>query len=178
VVYSSAPTTNAFASLATLRTQGSFQQWATAILAATAAALSTAGNLIALCWFGMWMGMTSRTANLATLKTLLFVQIIPALIIYFASSMLIVAVMSPYLMKLSTNSAPNLSYLRWWPLLSVGITSLLAIAKDIGFFFWSRKRLYFSFREQSAKSIGQPRSAAPPLMPVAAAPPPIVAQPF
>jgi hypothetical protein len=79
--------------------------------------------------------------------------------------MLIVAVMSPYFFKLSKGSVPNFSYMRWWPLLSVGISSLLAIGKDIGFFLWSRKRLYFSFREQSARSIGQPRFAAPPVLP-------------
>ena len=57
--------------------------WQTAMAVATAlaAALSTAANLLALCWFGMWMGMTSRSANLATLKTILFVEIIPWFVI-------------------------------------------------------------------------------------------------
>ena len=31
---------------------------------------SSAANLLALGWFGMWMGLTSRSTNLATLKTL------------------------------------------------------------------------------------------------------------
>jgi hypothetical protein len=166
VTYSTSSRTNLAASLASLRTRGGWEQWLTTLLAATAAALSTAGNLVALCWFGMWMGMTSRTANLATLKTLLFVQIIPALIIYFGSTMLVMAVMAPFFFKSGRNSGPNMaSYMMWWPLLSIGLTSLLAISKDIGFFVWSRKKLYSSFREQSARSLGQPHLAAPPPLP-------------
>ena len=54
-----------------------------AVATAVAAALSTAANLLALCWFGMWMGLTSRTANMATLKTILFVQVIPWFVMTF-----------------------------------------------------------------------------------------------
>jgi hypothetical protein len=43
--------------------------------------LTTFANLTALCWFGMWMGMTSRNSNLATLKTIAFVQIVPWFVI-------------------------------------------------------------------------------------------------
>src|SRR5205823_1599024 len=81
--------------------------------------LATAGNLIALCWFGMWMGMTSRTANLATLKTLLFVQIVPWLVIAFGSSMLIMAVMMPYFMRSNASPATGLSWMAWYSLLSL-----------------------------------------------------------
>src|SRR5258706_6611952 len=39
--------------------------------------LTMLANLVALTWFGMWMGLNSKTTNLATLKTIVFVQIIP-----------------------------------------------------------------------------------------------------
>src|SRR5438445_2961147 len=42
-----------------------------------ATTLMVVANLAALCWFGMWMGLNSRNANLATLQTIVFVQIIP-----------------------------------------------------------------------------------------------------
>src|SRR5262249_5642253 len=46
-------------------------------VATGAATLVTAlGNLLTLTWFGMWMGLTSKSANWATLKTFLFIQII------------------------------------------------------------------------------------------------------
>lgn len=40
-------------------------------------------NLIALSWFGLWMGLTSRNSLTATLKTILFVEIIPWLVLVF-----------------------------------------------------------------------------------------------
>ena len=34
-------------------------------------------DLVALGWFGMWMGLVSRNARMATLKTIVFVQVLP-----------------------------------------------------------------------------------------------------
>jgi len=165
------------AALNALKRGSDLEQFVTTLLAAIAAAVSTAGNLIALCWFGMWMGMTSRTANLATLKTLLFVQIVPALVIYFASSMLILPVMAPYFFKMAHSKASptSFSWMTWYPLLSAAFVALLSLAKDIGFLLWSRKKLYSSFREQAAHSPGQPRFAS--RLPVAPAvpTPPVIA---
>jgi ABC-type transport system involved in cytochrome c biogenesis permease component len=145
----------------------------TVLVAAGMAGVAAAANFIALCWFGMWMGLTSRTANLATLKTLLFVQVIPALVIWFASMMGIWALMIPIFLKKSAG-APTWMF-SWWPLVSAALMALLSLAKDIVFFVWSRKKLYFSFREQAAQSIGQPRliTLPPVLAPVSL--PPIIA---
>jgi len=181
VVYSTSVTsTNAARSSAMLNSGPATERLVTVLLAGLAAAASTAGNLVALCWFGMWMGMTSKSANLATLKTILFVQIIPALVIYVASAFLMMAVMMPYLWKLTQTKSPTASFpwMTWYPLLSVALGATLSLAKDIGFFVWSRKKLFSSFREEAARSLGQPRFAAPPILQPIAAPPVTTVQPY
>jgi hypothetical protein len=169
--------TNAPKWSAMVNSASAVEQFATVLLAGLAAALSTAGNLIALCWFGMWMGMTSRTANLATLKTILFVQIIPMLVISFASSILIMAVMAPTFVKgLRPGASPrSFSWMTWYPLIGAAVSCFLALAKDIGFILWSRKKLYSSFREQAAQTFDQRRFIAPPVLQPISAPPLITA---
>src|SRR5437764_5561295 len=51
------------------------------LAASLGATLTTAANFVALSWFGMWMGLNSKNTNLATLKTIAFVQIIPWFIV-------------------------------------------------------------------------------------------------
>jgi hypothetical protein len=142
---------------------------AAGIAAALAATLGTAANLLALCWFGMWMGMTSRSANLATLKTLLFVQIIPWFAIAFLGSM--VTAMGVFGM-MARGSGNPLASLTWWPIVSACVGAVAVVAKDAIFIVWSRKKLHSSFREQATLSLGQPRLAVhPPLPAVTAASP-------
>jgi hypothetical protein len=127
-----------------------------------ATGLATLGNLLALCWFGMWMGLTSRSANLGTLKTILFVQIIPWFAIAFAGTFGVGMLM----MSSSLAGGPASSFI-WWPVFSAVLAAALALAKDVGFIVWARKKLYSSFRQQAAQLPGQPRFIAPPLLPVA-----------
>jgi ABC-type transport system involved in multi-copper enzyme maturation permease subunit len=144
-----------------------------AAAAAAATALSTVANLLALWWFGMWMGLTSRSAHLATLKTILFVQIIPWLVIAFATSLVVGLMLSGIAFR-ATAPQPA-SFLVWWPLLSALLTAVLAVAKDIAFIVWSRSKLRSCLREQATLNPGQPRLAAPlPVSPLGP-PPPIVA---
>jgi ABC-type transport system involved in multi-copper enzyme maturation permease subunit len=150
------------------------QQVGMAIAAAAAAALSTAANLLALWWFGMWMGLTSRSAHLATLKTILFVQIIPWFVFAFGTSMVMGLLLSGLIFR---PSAQPMSFFAWWPLLSALLTAVLAVAKDIGFIVWSRNRLRSCLREQAVFNPGQPRFAAPPLASVSGPQPPIIATP-
>src|SRR5207244_2435684 len=124
------------------------------IFTAAAAAVTTAANLIALCWFGMWMGMTSKSANLATLKTIVFVWAVPGLIITFGSYMVISMVMIPFLARAGGSQPSN--FLMWWPLLSAALAAILCLAKDLGFFVWARRKLYSSFREEAASTLGRP----------------------
>ena len=147
------------------------QQTAMLVVAAAIAALGTAANLLALCWFGLWMGLTSRTAAVATLKTILFVQILPWFALAFLSGIGAVAVMGNLGRR---SSSPPATFLLWWPFLSAALGVALALAKDIAFISWSRNKLYSSLRLQAARIPGQPKSdSPPPLPPPATTPPPI-----
>ena len=148
------------------------------VAAAVAATLSTAASLVALCWFGMWMGMTSRSANLATLKTILFVTIIPWFVIAFGAYLVAALAMSGILFRgMSRGSSNPLASLAWWPILSTLLTAAVEVAKDIGFIVWSRNKLHSSFRDQAARSLGQPRFVALPPLAAAAGAPPVIAAP-
>ncbi len=128
-------------------------QWALALASAAVAAISVLANLAALCWFGLWMGMTSKSANLSTLRTLLFVQVIPWFAITFGSGIAMALLMAGLYMGGSPN--PSSAVLLWMPLLSGSIVGGLTIAKDLGFILWSRKRLYSSLRERAARWVGE-----------------------
>ncbi|HWI57793.1 MAG TPA: ABC transporter permease subunit [Bacillota bacterium] len=151
------------------------QQVGMAVAAALVTALSTLANLFALCWFGMWMGLTSRSVNLATLKTILFVQVIPWFVISFGAAMTVGLVLTRLFMGASATQPGT--WLMWWPLLNAALSASLAIAKDLGFIVWSRKRLYAFLREQATRSFDQPRLFAPPPLPRPMAPPPILTAP-
>jgi len=146
--------------------------WGLVLIGGAIGGVSTAANFIALFWFGMWMGMTSRTANTATAKTILFVHVIPWLCITFAAGMGVSIFMMSFTFRSGT--APSARFMMWYPLVSVGISGVLTVAKDIGFFIWARKRLYGSFREQAARAIGLVREPMPTPAPSTLPPPPVI----
>ncbi len=124
---------------------------------AFAATLTTAANFIALIWFGMWMGLTSGKGHIATLKTLVFVQVIPWFAITFASSMLVPLLLLPQL--ITGTGMPMM----WYPLLTSATTTVLCLGKDIGFLVWARGRLYGRFREGANRTLTSViRIASPP----------------
>jgi hypothetical protein len=125
-------------------------------------------NLVALWWFGMWMGLTSKSANIATLKTLLFVQIIPWFAISFAVGMLTPMLILPSLIKGGGGAAPSM-IMTWFPLISSAFTTALALAKDIGFILWSRGRLHAQLRDRAADISSY---VLPPVIPQQATPAP------
>jgi ABC-type transport system involved in multi-copper enzyme maturation permease subunit len=134
-----------------------------AVSAALASALSTGANLLALCWFGLWMGMTSRSANQATLKTLLFVQVIPWFVILFATPIVMGSLVAAFTVVPGQPS----NWFAWWPLLSALFGAAVALVKDVGFISWSVGKLASSLRAQAACTPGQPRFATPPRVPMA-----------
>jgi hypothetical protein len=133
-------------------------------------------DLLALTWFGLWMGMTSRSANTATLKTLVFVQIIPWFAITFATIIGMSLLMFSTAFATAFNSPTNSSLARYiLPFFYQAFPLLLMLAKD--FFFWqlSRRKLFFRFREMAAQAVAPAK--IPRALPRApAAPPPIPVQ--
>jgi ABC-type transport system involved in multi-copper enzyme maturation permease subunit len=147
------------------------QEWLTTIVNSLTILTTSTANLVALCWFGMWMGMTSKNGNLAALKTILFVQFIPYIVISFGSSMTIGLLLMPYLWRKGASSST--SFMVWYPFISTLLMGTLFLIKDVIFFLWSRKVLYTSFREQAVRSISPPVLAIPPPIPI----PPVIPSP-
>jgi hypothetical protein len=147
-------------------------QTAMAVIQAVVSAVSTAADLVALCWFGMWMGLTSRSANLATLKTIVFVEIIPWFVMAFVLNMGMGVVFAAFAYR--GGGFQSMSWFGWWPLLSAVLSGVFAVGKDAGFIVWSRRKLHGSFREEAARSLGQPRFVVPRPVPVVADAPPVI----
>jgi len=142
---------------------------------AALAGVTTVGNLIALSWFGMWMGLASRSALFATFKTLLFVQVIPSFVIWFATALLTPLLIIPAIN--SSGAASTSWFMLWFPLIKEAAWMMLALAKDAIFFFWARKKLGVDFRELAVQAVAPIRvptvaTAMPPMM-MAAPPPPV-----
>jgi hypothetical protein len=140
-----------------------------ALATSVAGALTVAANLVALSWFGMWMGLNSKSTNLATLKTILFVQIIPWFALTFFSMLAVPLLLLPSLMKGGAVAPSQMMF--WFPLITSAVMAALSLAKDIAFTFWARRKLYFEFRERVARVVAPIQPAPPPPLPRAGKPP-------
>jgi len=139
------------------------------VVTTAAGTLAVAANLVALIWFGMWMGLNSKNTSLATLKTILFVQIIPWLVISFVSS----AILLPLLLwpALNRGLSPSSRFMEWFPMLTAGVATVLYLIKDLAFTLWARRKLHSEFRERASRAGGPFPTALPPPMPTMEAPP-------
>jgi hypothetical protein len=142
-------------------------QFFTTLATSLIVTLATAVRLVALTWFGMWMGMNSKTNHLATLKTIAFVQVLPWFVITFASTLTI-----PLL--LMQGFLGGASFMVWYRLFSIAFTAVLSLGKDTAFILWSRKKLYSDFRDRVAEVSTPTRTFLPPPLPPAGLPPVIV----
>ena len=134
-----------------------------------AGTLTFVANLAALCWFGMWMGLNSKNNNLATLKTIVFVQIIPWFVVSFASVMIVPLLV---LLRLGKGVPSAMSQMMtWYPLLASGLATVLYLTKDIVFSLWARRKLYSEFRERAVRSVSPILPALPPPLPRTDLPP-------
>jgi hypothetical protein len=122
-----------------------------------AGALVIVADLAAIAWFGMWMGVTSRSVNQATLKTMLYVQVIPWFVISFAAGMIVPLLLIPAMMS-GAASQPN-RFMLWFPLLSTGLGVVLNLAADTWFVVWARRKLYGELRERVGTKVWAPRPA-------------------
>jgi hypothetical protein len=133
--------------------------WVPEALTAGMSAVSTTANLIALIWVGMWMGLTSNSASMAALKTVLFVQVLPALAIYFVSTIVAMAVMFGGMFRSGPAVGASSGIMLLFPLAMGGTASALTLAKDAAFFFWARKNLREKFRLVAAQLLNAGASA-------------------
>jgi hypothetical protein len=166
--------TNAVPVMPVFPTMSSGWQNLTAAGTALVSVISIAADLLALCWFGMWMGLTSKSANIATLKTALFVLVIPWFALTFGTGLVMAVVMGGLAYRFGSSS---MAWVQWWPFLGAVLSAAVTVGKDVGFILWSRRKLHTSFREEAARSLGQPRFVTPPLLPPAIAAPPVIVEP-
>jgi hypothetical protein len=144
------------------------------VITAAATLITTLGNLVALTWFGMWMGLSSKSANWATVKTFLLVQVIPQMVFSFVSTVAGFVLLIPWLSQLSgAAGGTGATVMVWYPVLTLGVSSTLMLAKNVGFFLLARRKLYGSFRSYVTGTAG--RHHAPVLPPTPMVPPVAVA---
>lgn len=123
-------------------------------------------NLIALGWFGLWMGLTSRNALIATLKTIVFVQIIPWFAIWFVTmTMISLLAFAGGWMGRQTNVSPTLTG-NWFLAAFVLGPMILTLLKAIGFWVLTRRKLAGRLREVAQRAIVPLRpTKLPPALP-------------
>lgn len=104
--------------------------------------------LFALGWFGMWMGMISKKANWAVIRTIVFVLVLPTLAIWifqlFGSFWIF-----------------GTGFSSWW---NQAVSSGLEISRDIFFILWPMWKLRTGFREMAARDPGATRPMKPKTM--------------
>jgi hypothetical protein len=120
-------------------------------------------GLFALGWFGMWMGLTSKKINPAMIKTLVFVDILPAMALTLVQGLLMFGMIFARMPM-------------WVP----GIIVVAAqVAVHLAFIGAARRRLLTRFRETVSRALGAPTFAKPPplALPPLMAPPPAASTP-
>ncbi len=126
---------------------------AVALGLASASILTVAANLAALGWFGLYMGLTSKSANLATLKTIVFVQVMPWFVIAFASALAIPLLWLPQAIA-GARLTPGAMML-WFPLIATAVNTLLYLAKDAAFILYAKGKLKSELRGGCTRAVGR-----------------------
>ena len=140
---------------------------------AMAGLLAILGNLCALAWYGMWAGLNSRSANLATLKTLAFVQVIPWFVIAISSNLLLFPLFfSSWFNRSFAGFGSQMVF--YYPLITTGVATVLALTKDLLFVLWARKKLRLKFRDCVLPTVTSVPEKLPPALP-RVTPPPLLA---
>lgn len=136
---------------------------------AVVSGISIVANLLALSWYGLWAGLTSKNASLASLKTLLVVQVIPWMGISFTSTFVAGLLVFSYSAIGRSSSTLAISF----PLAMGAVSAALAVGKDVCFIVWARRKLFTSFHEQVVRSASPARISRVPLVPRPSPPPPL-----
>jgi hypothetical protein len=148
-----------------------------AMVFATAAigSIASLAGLATLAWVGMWMGLNSKNAGLATLRTLLWVKIIPVFVVSFVAGLASMLFMVPRLVKAAAGAsaasgaavpAGVTAAMVQFPLIMTAVSVVFYLVIDGCLIVWSRRRLLSSFRERAGTGVVQP-TVVPPLPPPA-----------
>ncbi len=141
---------------------GGASGWGLMLFAAVGGAVVAFANLVALGWFGLWMGLVSKTARMATLKTIVFVQVLPWFAMVLISGLAIPLVMfaGPWLNP--GNAASQSAMSIWIPFAFTALPAGLALAKDVFFWELARRKLTRGFRELAVRAVIPVRAVAGP----------------
>src|SRR6185295_15976161 len=104
-------------------------------------------GLVAIVWFGMWMGLTSSKTNVAVIKTLVFCQVLPSIALTFLQWLAMFGMVW--------------GGARWYWLPQVGHAAL-GMAVDLVFVVVARKKLLVTFREVVTRSPNYAPISRPP----------------
>lgn len=119
------------------------------IIAGMGSLVTFVTGLFALGWFGMWMGLTSKKINPAIIKTLVFVDLLPAIALTFLNGLLMFGMM--------------FAKMPAWA--SSVVVVAVQVAVDLAFIRVARRRLLTCFREIASNASGAPPVAKPPPLP-------------
>jgi hypothetical protein len=122
--------------------------------------------MLAVGWFSMWMGVITRKANMAVLKSLLFVYVLPWFVLLFVQA---------GLFALFMRVISNTRGMSAWPYLPQIVGGTLGIGIDLVIFFVARQKLLANFRQTvaGAAGFGRPRRPIAPFLHGSPAPPPL-----
>ena len=128
-----------------------------------AAVVNFLADLLAVGWFGMWMGLTTKKTTMAVVKTFVFVVALPWLASMFLQGFLV------SFLSISTGFSGTFGGWVWWlrPALSVTFT----VGKDIFFIRWSRHKLLTGMRDSASRDSPIVGSHSPTRLPASSKPP-------
>ncbi len=149
-------------------------QWVLGLVVATCGLLCTLANLVALAWFGMWMGLNSRNGLMGTLKTIVLVQIVPWMVMWFVAMMTMVAFAMLNVSK-KTSWIAN-SWVEWFPIVSTLLMTVLLMGKNFAFYMAARKKMVDQFRDVAVRAVA-PMQRHQRVAEIAKAKPPITKPP-
>lgn len=138
---------------------GELPLWLLSGFTAVCNLLTSITSFIAVTWFGLWMGLTSKNSLTGTLKTVVFVFVVPWFAISFATGLTV-----PLLMLSTGWGGMNDSLMRWFPFLMIGFNAVLVLVKNWVLWQLAWRKMSLNFRDTATR-------AALPVAPVSVLPP-------
>lgn len=140
---------------------GGFNQLQYRIVSLVSGIIHSLSSFVALAWFGMWMGLTTRKTTIAVLKTFCFVSVLPWFAEIFLQIFFQVFALTMIVKLFGSSAAAK------WPFWAATVAaSLFELGKNIFFIVLSRNRLLNHFRELAAQSASSATVRSPQPMPV------------